>query len=131
MIWSNKFNLSFTKYKDFKLFLIKHNNHAMKRETDKQAKTWKSVDGIESNNYLHVLNYKPPFLEPCYNLTMCTSFFCKSVRAVPSFPALAVRPTRWMYVFMYGGGSYEMTNSTFSISIPRAIASEQIKLKNI
>jgi len=59
-----------------------------------------------------------------------TSCFSTKVHAVPSFPARAVRPTRWTYLRISTGASYDMTCETLGKSIPRAIRSEQISLVN-
>lgn len=54
-----------------------------------------------------------------------SSLAARRVTAVPFRPARAVLPIRWIYVLTWRGASYDITTSTFGISIPRAKASEQ------
>jgi hypothetical protein len=50
----------------------------------------------------------------------------KKIRDEPFAPALAVRPTRWMYSAAESGGSYWMTQASSGRSQPRAATSVQI-----
>lgn len=56
---------------------------------------------------------------------------CSSTKLQPSplFPARAVRPTRWTYLRMSAGMSYEMTWETLGRSIPREMTSEAMSLR--
>lgn len=64
-------------------------------------------------------------IAPSRSLTSC---FSTRVHAVPSLPARAVRPTRWTYLRMSRGMSYDTTCSTDGRSMPRAMRSEQTSL---
>ena len=62
------------------------------------------------------------------NLRKPSSSGNRKRRAWPHPPALAVRPTRWMYSFGSSGGSYWTIQSTSGMSSPLAATSVQHRI---
>ena len=61
------------------------------------------------------------------NWTYASSFGRRKTRAVPLLPILAVRPHRWTKAAALDGGSNWRTQSTSTMSIPRAMTSVQTR----
>ena len=60
-----------------------------------------------------------------------TSYCVTKLIACPDFPALAVRPTRWIYVLLSGGRSKFTTISTDGISSPLAATSVATRISRL